>query len=108
MSEYVTTLKLADDLVDRVVKGTKRITIRLGQRNIEVGKFLTLEATNGTLPSVQVYVEGLTVLPLELIDETYIEADGYASHEDLIAGLQKFYPGINENSIVTLVMFTLI
>lgn len=107
MSDYLTTLKLADDLFEGLLSGDKRVTIRMGQRNIQVGADLTIEATDGTQSNVVVTIEGLTILPVNLIDDEYLAADGFDSYEDFIQGMKRFYPTITEDSIVSIIFFTI-
>ena len=108
MSNYITTLKLADDLFDGMLSGDKRVTIRNGQRNIEVDKHLTIESTNGTYPSVTVLVEMITVLRVKDLSDDFLEADGFEYLEDFIEGMSRFYPNLTEDSVVTVIVFTVV
>lgn len=103
MSEYITSLKLADDLFEGLLSGDKQVTIRLGERNIEENATLTFESVNGTQPDVKVTVDTVIVLPINEVPEYFYQADGFTSIEHMVESMKRFYPNITEDSIVTII-----
>lgn len=88
-----------------MLSGDKRVTIRLGERNIQEDAALTFEATNGTHSDVIVQVEFVCSLPLGHVPHFYYEADGFTSTEDMLESMKRFYPDITLDSVVTIIEF---
>jgi hypothetical protein len=107
MSEYLTSLKLADDLFPGLLAGEKEVTIRLGERHIQEDSSLIFEATDGGYPNVSVLVDTVMVMPLNEVPEYFYQADGFESLDHMVESMQRFYPNITEESIVTIVGFVL-
>lgn len=103
MNEYITTLKLADDLFDGLLSGDKQVTIRLGERLIEENAPLTFESVNGTQPDVKVLVDTVVSLPINEVPHFFYEADGFTSTENMVESMKRFYPNITMDSVVTIV-----
>jgi hypothetical protein len=39
------------------------------------------------------------------VEEEHLRADGFKDHDDMVAGLQRFYPNLKMDSIVTVILF---
>ena len=96
------TLKLNDDLMKWVSEGKKHGTSRKGRRDIALGA-LTLEATNGTLPPIQVDVASVTYTRLKNTPTEVIQSEGYKNILELVTSLRRFYPDVTLEDEFTLV-----
>lgn len=96
------TLKLADDLLP-LVDDWKQMTIRKGRRDIQLGD-LVLENVSGTDKREVVVTE---VRHKRVKDITRFEAqsDGFSSVLDLMDGMKRFYPDLDRETEVTIVLW---
>jgi hypothetical protein len=96
-------IKLAGDLFPMLENGRKRATIRLGQRDIKLGR---LDFRNvDTQQTFGVHVREVRVKYAK--DMTLDEAvlDCAESTDEMMERLERFYPDINGDSIITIVLF---
>ena len=97
-------LLLAPDLFQDMLDGHKKVTLRLGHRDIRPGKF-TFRSTADERQAADVRV--LVVLHSLLMDVPLdcLEAEGFASRDAALITLRRFYPEVTQLSEVTLIMF---
>ena len=98
------TLKLADDLMECVTDGSKRVTVRAGKRDIATGP-LRFEATDGSVNPLVVNVTRVVVRPLWNVPLWAVHGEGLFGWDDLMEALVRFYPDITEDSDVTAIEF---
>ncbi len=113
-------LKLANDLFPAMAEGGKRVTCRLGRRDVPLGHFVfvSTDPVQDVSDGVGSYQDGgetflccLVVVTevryKRLVDVTNGEAkaDGFKSARSMLVGLRRFYPDIHLGSEVTLVYF---
>lgn len=98
------SLKLADDLMPLAASGAKRITIRAGRRDVEVGP-LALVATGGGHETVVVDVTTVWNCALKDVPPHWAAADGFGSVADLADGMRRFYPDITPEDPVTCILW---
>ncbi len=98
------TLLLADDLWPSLQNGTKRVTVRLGRKDLHRGP-LRFQAQGDPARTCQVHV--LEVRHTRLCDLTRDDLQGYpvADPEGLAPSLARHYPDIQPESWVTYVRF---
>ena len=96
-------LKLADDLFESLYDGTKFVTIRKGQRDISLG-INTMESISGD-DQVKINVYQVTRMLLGLVPDTVAQDDGFEDAEEMLEGMKKHYPDIDEKSEVTIIYF---
>lgn len=96
-------LKLADDLFEGLYDGTKFVTIRKGQRDIALGQNI-MESVSGDR-SEEIDVYQVTRMAIGLIPDTVAQDDGFENSEEMLEGMKRFYPDINEDSEVTIIYF---
>jgi hypothetical protein len=77
-------LKLADDLFETLLAGTKWTTVRKGRRGVELGE-LRFEGAEDENLSAVVSVISVTYTALGNIPTTTLEADGFKDHDDALA-----------------------
>jgi len=94
-----TTLRLADDLIDGILDGSKRVTLRKGYRDFTEN--ITIAGYPAVVESVKHYT--LETCPLEVLQD-----DGFQDVDDAIQGMMRHYPDITGKSPVTVVRFHLV
>lgn len=85
------------------IEDGKRVTIRKGYRQIQLGDLeFKCKKTNRTL-----IVDVLHVIHslVENIPTEYVRNDGFIDKHDLVNQLKEYYPNINEKSEVTIISF---
>ena len=97
-------LKLADDLMPGIRDGAKRVTIRNGRRDIQLGR-LRIEATQATEPTLHVNVSRVLVVPLHRVPQEALDGDGFTDAEEALEILRRFYQSITLESEVTVIEF---
>ncbi len=100
-------LKLATDLFDDLVTGRKYMTIRKGRRDIQLGEleFESVGEVGGGLKKV-VRVHRVAYTLVGGLCDREAKEDGFQSVHDLILGMQRFYPDLDENTEITLVYWS--
>lgn len=99
------TMKLADDLFEKIEDHSKGVTIRSGWRNVDAGP-LTFEAVNGTVKDVTVNVNGLSWLRFREITDELAWRDGCENAQELKDLMRRFYPDMHDDSPITVIHFT--
>lgn len=95
------TLVLADDLMEAARDGHKRVTVRLGKRDIKLGA-LTFTSAVGTRKPIRTTVVRVRVCKQCVMPKWAL---GGLTHEDELAVLQRFYPNITDSATVTCIEF---
>lgn len=87
-----------------VLAGDKRITIREGTRDYEVGRKLMIGDWEGEDPwAVCATITGVYHRLLEEVSTLELEADGFVNQLDMRRGMRRFYPSLDWKSHVTVV-----
>lgn len=83
-----------------ILNGTKRATIREGWRDYRIDENILIgcHILNWCILSKVTYCHRLTLKDLTI---DMLESDGYSSLQQAIEDLSKYYPNINENSLIT-------
>lgn len=95
-------LVIADDLVAPTNAGLKKNTIRAGKRDIDVGT-LELRSSSGTHPVIVVEVTEVSFKRAREVTASEVRANGFVDHDDMLAGMKRFYPTFGPESEVTVV-----
>lgn len=101
-------LKLANDLFPGVVNNTKHMTIRKGRRDIQLG-WLEIETTDpvqGSFLNHAVRVHRVVYTMVGMLCDRDAKEDGFDSVQDLIDKMQRFYPGLDAGTEITLVYWS--
>ena len=94
-------LLIADDLMPLIKSGDKKITIRKGRRDVELGKLLF--TSSDEIHTVEV-VE-VRYLRVAGVPEDICQADGFANWVDFYQGMKRFYPDLDVSEECTIVFF---
>lgn len=97
-------LKLADHLMPLVRDGQKRLTIRLGVREITLG-VLRLSSVSDESDFVEVDVSGVFKMSFGDIPTDIIYGDGASNHVEMLRSMQDFYPEMEMTSVCTVVQW---
>jgi hypothetical protein len=100
------TLALANELIPSVKSGDKICTIREGTRDIALGNLL-FEAV-GTDETVEVSVRSVIHKTLGELTDVEAQMDCVDTAEEMADVLRNFYPDINDDSEITIVIFHLV
>ncbi len=97
-------MRLANDLFEAVRKGWKTATVRMGVRDVKEGPMTFVGAQD---PSVRHTVNVLAALSLRLGDlpDEVTQLDGAENAAGMIAVLERHYPDVTLDSVVTAVLF---
>lgn len=98
-------LKLANNLFAGLHDGGKRVTIRRGRRDIQLGALVfSPVAADGTKP-VRVEVTEVRYKRLKSVTNKEAQSDGFLDAKDMRKGMKKYYPGLKVAETVTFIIF---
>jgi hypothetical protein len=99
-------LILANDLFAGLNDGGKRLTIRTGRRDIQLGRLVFRPSKpSKKIKPVNVSVCEVRYKRLEAITDEEAVQDGFADALSVLDGMRRFYPDIRPEDEVTLVYF---
>lgn len=98
-------LLLADDLMPSLKSEKKICTIRAGKREIYSGNLFFEAVDSGEV--VKVYVTEVRHKTLGNLTNEEAQMDGAETAEEMADALKRFYPDIDADSDITIVMFYL-
>jgi hypothetical protein len=99
----IDNIAFADDLLEYVEEGSKEITIRKGARMYE--QVLTVTDPAGEVQPYQIEVTTQYQMVARELPESDIQLDGFENREDMVEGMQNFYPDFDLDTICTVVKF---
>jgi hypothetical protein len=102
-SRPVTALMLAPSLVLQVVECVKRNTVRGGWRDYRVGDHLYLVCPEHNWTSPLKYISSVRHCTVRTIPKADYEHQGWASREDMLGDLRRFYPDMKMSSKITVI-----
>jgi hypothetical protein len=91
-------VKLAEDLIPSMLSGAKKVTIRKGIR--EFAPEIEIAGYPAIVDSVEHYQ--LEAVPFEIL-----MSDGFVSFTDTLVRMERFYPDITAETVVTVLRFHL-
>jgi hypothetical protein len=101
-------LLLANDLFPALKNGGKRVTIRKGRRDIQLGKLLfSPTIPDKKLKGVKVNVIEVRYKRIRDVTEDEAKGDGFWDSEDMYQGMKRFYPDLKRTDEVTFIIFTI-
>ena len=100
------TLFLVEELFELIDCG-KTVTIRKGRRDIQLGELKFLSPVDGDEHPMKriVDVTHLMYCKAKDIPMDLLQDDGFDDHDDMIKQLQRFYPGLDEETECTAILF---
>ncbi len=94
-------LLIADDLMPLIKSGKKKITIRKGRRDVELGKLLFTSSDEIQM----VEVVEVRYLRVSGVSEEICKQDGFYGWVDFYEGMKRFYPDLDVSEECTIVFF---
>lgn len=102
MSEQ--TLKMAPHLMNSVLDGSKKITIRKGVRSFLPNSICDIVSADGNFANrTSVVIDKVYVATFENIPLEDIIADGGTCHDDMLEEMKQFYPDMEANTGCTVI-----
>ena len=99
-------LNFSGDFTEKIIKGEKRATLRLGVKDYREGEIVIIRAGDREIGMAKI-TKVRRVRLSELSDED-LRMDGYTDKEYLLRDLKKFYGYISEDAIFTQIVFKLL
>lgn len=96
----VALLLAGEDMWERAIDGTKRISIREGHRDYRVHETLMICCHIRDSAFMATVIEVKHCLLREVTEEEY-EADGFTSQSEMLSRLRTFYPNLTLDSAAT-------
>jgi len=93
-----------DEYRKKILSGEITVTIREGARDYKPGQAVVL-CCHVEPWAVMAVAKEVKHLKLGEVDAKDYGDAGFKSKGELLAGLKQFYPGINEDSVVTVIRF---
>jgi len=100
------TILIKPNLLKLVINGQKVTTCRHGVRTYPLEK--TRLQSNSSEDYIYININELKYYKLKNITNDMAQDDGFDNRENLIEVLEQIYDGINDDSDITIVCFTLI
>jgi hypothetical protein len=95
-------LTIADDLLDPIIQGKKTCTIRKDKREIDLGQLEFMTVSGGI---IEVEVTEVVYKRFGHLRTYEANLEGLPSSLQLKILLKKFYPDIQDDDVVTIVVF---
>lgn len=99
---YALLIAPIEEMIMAVIDGTKTITIREGHRDYRPGLPVML-CCHLESWAVMADIENVRHCVLNEVTREEWADDGFTSQEDLLTGLQRFYPNMTMDSPVTII-----
>jgi len=98
-------LKLDDDLLLAIIGGDgERVTVRLGRRDIQLGRLLFIGSKDIGL-RYEVGVTEVRYVQVVNVDDDVIKAEGFNDWTDFYEDMKKYYPDLDVSNEVTVIYF---
>ncbi len=98
-------LNFSADFMEKIRKGEKRATLRLGIKDYKPGEKVIIRCGDKELGIAEIYE--VNIKKFKDLDEMDVLMDGYLSKEDLKRDLERFYGKISEEDVFTQIIFEL-
>ncbi len=102
VAELNYVLRFKPEYLQRVLRGEKRVTIRLGIVRPRFGELLIV--CNNLVYGIA-EVESIDIRRIEEIPKEILHEEGFRNIRDLINELRKLYPEIKDTTYVTIIRF---
>lgn len=87
-----------------IINGAETANIRLGVRDIHPGKMI-VESTEGDRAPLEIFIHEVKVRTMKRVSEVDLNKAGFGNTQDAINQLQDYYPGLDFDTMVTVVSF---
>jgi hypothetical protein len=104
MKEKIEILKLADNLFKPLRQGNKKLTIRRGRLDVQLGSLMFEGVEDNTIWEQVEVIEIRYVRIINVPEEIYI-ADGFKNWVDFYEGMRKHYFDLDITDECTIIIF---
>jgi hypothetical protein len=98
-----TTIALSPDLIEAVLSGKERATIRKGRREYPIGPAVF----DSGIAKIQIEITAIEIKQFKDLTDDDGRVDGDISKDELKASLATYYPGIQDSDELTIIHFKL-
>jgi len=95
-------IRFRPEYLDKVLRGEKNITLRLGIVRPRFGEVLIV---CGNKAYGICEIESMDVTTIDKLDEKIVKLEGFKSREELLQALRELYPDVVERDLVTIIRF---
>ena len=102
MTKY---LNFSEDFMEKILKGEKRATLRLGIKDYSPGEEVIVRCGERVLGKA--IIKDVRIKTFEEINYVDVMMDGYENKEELRKKLEEFYGKFKDDAIFTQIIFEL-
>ncbi|NPA23858.1 MAG: ASCH domain-containing protein [Crenarchaeota archaeon] len=95
-------IRFRPEYLDKVLRGEKRVTLRLGIVRPRFGEVL-IACGNRAYGLCE--IESMEITSIDKLDDKIVKMEGFKSREELIRALRSLYPEVAEKDLVTIIRF---
>ena len=99
-------LNFSEDFTERILRGEKRATLRLGIKDYRVGEIVKVRCGDEVLGDA--VITEIRVLRLSQLTDEDVRLDGYKRRDELLKDLKRFYGDFKDDDVFTQIKFKLI
>ena len=99
-------LNFSEDFMEKIKKGEKKATLRLGIKDYQVGERVIIRCGNKELGIAE--IKGVNIKKFGKLGDKDVLMDGYLSKDALRKDLERFYGKISDEDIFTQIIFDMI
>ncbi|ADD08024.1 ASCH domain-containing protein [Candidatus Aciduliprofundum boonei] len=98
-------LNFSEDFMEKIKRGEKRATLRLGVKDYKVGEEVAIRCGDKIIGKA--VIKSVNYKKFKELSQEDIILDGYKKKDELKSALEKFYGKFSEDNIFTQIIFEL-
>ncbi len=99
-------LNFSEDFMEKIKRGEKKATLRLGVKDYKVGERVIIKCGNKELGMAE--IKEVNIKKFRELEDKDVLMDGYISKDALRKDLERFYGKISDEDIFTQIIFDMI
>ncbi len=99
-------LNFSEDFMEKIKRGEKKATLRLGVKDYKVGERVIIKCGNKELGMAE--IKEVNIKKFRELEDKDVLMDGYISKDALRKDLERFYGKISDENIFTQIIFDMI
>ncbi len=99
-------LNFSEDFMEKIKRGEKKATLRLGVKDYKVGERIIIKCGNKELGMAE--IKEVNIKKFRELEDKDVLMDGYISKDALRKDLERFYGKISDEDIFTQIIFDMI
>ncbi len=99
-------LNFSEDFMEKIKRGEKKATLRLGVKDYKVGERVIIKCGNKELGMAE--IKEINIKKFRELEDKDVLMDGYISKDALRKDLERFYGKISDEDIFTQIIFDMI